>query len=82
MKRLVIATVMVILVSGGAAAEGENTPDPVEILKKADAAVKEVDAIAYTARSTPTGIAENFVSAAEGEAVVVGWRDDWGQPEK
>jgi outer membrane lipoprotein-sorting protein len=82
MKRLVIAIVMLILVFGGTAAHDEQDPDPVEILKKADAAIKEVSGVAYTAKSTPTGIAENFVSAAEGEAVVIGWRDDWGQPEK
>ena len=82
MKKLILAILILAVVSGGAAAQDEQGPDPIEILKKADAAIKEVDAVAYTARSTPTGIAENFVTAAEGEAIVVGWRDDWNQPEK
>ena len=55
MKKLVLAILILAVVSGGAAADDEQGPDPLEILKKADAAIKDIDAVAYTARSTPTG---------------------------
>ena len=84
MKKLILPIVLLLVASGSLAgdeASGES-PDPVELLKKVDAAIKAVGAVSYSAKSTPTGIAVNFVSPAEGNAVLVGWNDAWQMPEK
>lgn len=44
-----------------------------EILKKADAAIKAVDAVRLEASATPSGIATNFFRPAEGEVLLIGW---------
>jgi outer membrane lipoprotein-sorting protein len=85
MKRLIVPLVLLLVASASLAgdeAAAEDSPDPIEILKKVDAAIKAVSAVSYTAKSTPSGIAVNFVSPAEGSAVLVGWNEAWGMPEK
>jgi hypothetical protein len=85
MRKLIVAIALLVVASASLAGEEaatEESPDPVEILKKVDAAIKAVGSVAYSAKSTPSGIAENFVSAAEGKAVLVGWNDEWDMPEK
>ena len=84
MKKKILVCLALTLAIGALAyaGEGESDADPLEILKKVDAAVKDVTVVRYNAKSTPGGMAENFVTAAEGEAVVMGWRDDWNLPEK
>jgi outer membrane lipoprotein-sorting protein len=85
MKKLIVPIVLLLAASASLAgdeAAAEESPDPIEILKKVDAAIKAVEAVSYSAKSTPTGIAVNFVSPAEGSAVLVGWNDAWGMPEK
>lgn len=82
MNRKIFAfSVSILVVSAFAYASGDDV-DPLEIIKKADAALEDITAVSYTAKSTPGGIATNFVTAAEGEAIVMGWRDDWNFPEK
>ncbi|HKQ61307.1 MAG TPA: hypothetical protein VJS92_08435 [Candidatus Polarisedimenticolaceae bacterium] len=58
-----------------------RSPEAMEILKKADAAIKAVDAVRYQVSIVPSGVATNFVSAAEGSAVLIGW-DGRSQPKK
>jgi len=85
MKKLIVPIALLLVASASLAgdeAATEESPDPIEILKKADAAIKAVEAVSYSARSTPSGIAVNFVSPAEGSAVLVGWNDAWNMPEK
>jgi hypothetical protein len=77
MRRLVPC--LVIGLSAVAWVGAEETPAPtkspeaIEILKKVDAAAKAVDAVRYKAKSTPSGVAVNFVAAAEGSVVMEGW---------
>jgi len=85
MKKLIVPFVLVLVASASLAgdeAPAEDTSDPIEILKKVDAAVKDVKSVSYSAKSTPSGVAVNFVSPAEGSAVLVGWNDEWNMPEK
>lgn len=88
MKRKVVVCLALILATGAfvhseeGKEEGGQDPKALEILEKADAAVKAVTGVRYSAKSTPGGIALNFVSAAEGESVVVGWNNDWRIPQK
>ncbi len=52
---------------------GGKLPEAVEILKKADAAAKEVHSVRYTIKTTAFGVASSFASVLEGETVMVGW---------
>ncbi len=54
-------------------AAAERNPAAIEILKQVDQAAKAVNAVRYSATATPSGVATNFVTAAEGEAVMEGW---------
>jgi len=54
-------------------AEGDGSDQAIEILKKVDAATKAVSAVTYRATATPSGIAENFMSPAEGSITMEGW---------
>jgi hypothetical protein len=79
-----MAIVILILTAGAwisAGAAGEVPPDPVEILREAAAAAKDVHSVRYTARSTPTGAVKRYAVAAEGEAAMVGW-SEWDMPQK
>lgn len=78
MKRALLLCLTISLVGVTALAE-ESDPDPMEILKHVDAAIKAVDSVRMTIVSTPSGAATNFASAAEGEAIIVGW--DGARPE-
>lgn len=85
MKKLIVPFVLLLLAPASFAGEeatAGDSPDPVEILKKVDEAIKAVKAVSYSAKSTPTGVAVNFVSPAEGSAVLVGWNDAWNMPER
>jgi len=85
MKATIVWTVVLLAAVAAYAEEptaAEGAPDPKEILRKADAAIKKVDAVRFSAVSTPTGVALNFASAAEGEAVLVGWNQEWGMPQR
>jgi outer membrane lipoprotein-sorting protein len=82
MKR-VLCLLLCLLLSGAvlaqeAEAEKEEqeltrSPEALEILKKVDTAIKAVNSVRCEASSTPSGVATNFVSAAEGSSVMVGW---------
>jgi hypothetical protein len=82
MKR-VLCLLLCLLLSGAvlaqeAGAEKEEqgatrSPEALEILKKVDTAIKAVNSVRCEASSTPSGVATNFVSAAEGSSVMVGW---------
>jgi hypothetical protein len=78
MKR-VLALALGLALGGPVAAQEAAAPPPprepqaLEILKKVDAAAKAVNAVRYAATARPSGIAESFVGAAEGEGVMVGW---------
>jgi outer membrane lipoprotein-sorting protein len=85
MKATIVWTVIVlasVAVCAQEQAPAGETPDPKEILQKADTAIKKIDAVRFSAVSIPTGVALNFAAAAEGEAVLVGWNQEWGMPEK
>ena len=61
-------------------AEAVEDSEGVKLLKKVDAAIKAVKGVRYKGAAKPTGFATNFVSAAEGSGVMVGWAG--GTPEK
>ncbi len=47
--------------------------EAVQLLKKVDVAIKKVQGVRYKATATPSGIATNFMSAAEGGGIMFGW---------
>ncbi len=53
-------------------AEVEDS-EAVKLLKQVDAAIKAVEGVRYKGSAVPTGVATNFMSAAEGEGLMVGW---------
>jgi hypothetical protein len=55
------------------APEGHRDATAVSILEQVDQATRAVTSVRYTAVSEPSGVAVNFVSAAEGETVMSGW---------
>lgn len=76
-----------ILLIGGlclaplAVAESETAPsEALEILAKADAAIKAVAGVRYKGSMKPSGIAVNFFPGGEGEGVMYGWNGS--TPEK
>ncbi len=63
------------------AAEAEmEDSEAVKLLKKADAAIKAVTGVRYKGMAEPDGVVTNFISASEGEGIMVGWSDR--RPEK
>lgn len=50
-----------------------RTSQAIEILERADAAIKSVHSVRAEIKTEVSGVATNFVSAAEGTAVFVGW---------
>ena len=76
MKRNPVPIVIVslaVLVAAAGRAEEDTSAQALEILQKADVAIKAVERVRYQGRSEPSGVATSFVSAAEGESVLVGW---------
>lgn len=80
MRQTVCSLLLLLLLTlavpaAGAAEEGERarSPEGIEVLEKADAAVKAVHSVRYDVRTEPTGFAENFASAARGTSTLVGW---------
>ena len=74
----VLAGLAVLLSAGllapAAWAEGEeSSAKALEILKKADAAIKKVEAVRFESKVEPTGLATNFIAPAEGGGVMSGW---------
>ena len=61
-------------------AEAAADSEAVAILRKVDAAAKAVTGVRYRVTSEPSGVATNFVAAAEGGGVMFGWTGQ--QPEK
>lgn len=57
----------------------EGAPTAREILERADAAIKNVESIRYSGTATPGGVAEQFLSGAEGEALLSGWTGQFPQ---
>jgi len=51
----------------------QRDPQAMEILQKADAAIKAIDSVSYHCKSTPTGMATNFFRPAEGSVMMSGW---------
>jgi len=45
----------------------------VKVLKQSDAALRKVTSVKFKATATPSGIATNFIGAAEGKGVMTGW---------
>lgn len=55
------------------AGDPENLTDPVEILKRADAATKTVNAVSYSTTVTLTGAAKGTRPDFQGQAFLSGW---------
>lgn len=53
--------------------ENPDEPEGLRILRKVDAATRAVRGVSYKATSRPSGAATNFVTPAEGEALMYGW---------
>lgn len=58
------------------AKKSADLSDPVEILKKADAASKAVDFVQYTASVKGEGAAASFVPKASGTVILKGWANN------
>jgi hypothetical protein len=58
------------------AAPTEEVLDGKAILTRADAAIKAVESVRFRVKLNPTGTATQFMGAAEGETVLVGWNGD------
>ena len=79
--RALMGLLFVALLAGTVAAqevekkteETGRDPEAVAILEKVDRAAKAVTFIRYAATTKQAGIAENWFSPAEGEAVTTGW---------
>ena len=67
-----LCVMLALLLAPMALAEGEKSPEAIEILEKVDAAVKAVSGVACNTRAVPTGVATNFVSESEGKSVMIG----------
>ena len=83
MKRalgIVMVPVLAVLVGAEGRAEEDSKAKALEILQKADAATRAVKSVRYRGHSQPSGVAERFFSAAEGEGIVMGWAS--GIPER
>jgi outer membrane lipoprotein-sorting protein len=78
LKTILVSLCLLMALPAFVGAEGE--PSAMDILKKADAAIKAVDAVYYKVKVVPTGIAARRNGAAEGEGYMFGW--DGGGPEK
>lgn len=50
-----------------------KSAEAIEILKKVDATIKAVDSVRYDVKTTPEGIATDFVSAVQGTTIMEGW---------
>ena len=86
MRTTLVAWVCLLGALGAAAAAEPETkpeakPEPksgrseeaLEILRKADTAIKAVSAVRYEITSTPSGAATRFVSPGQGSVVLSGW---------
>ena len=62
-----------LFAQGAAAAEQGKLTDPLEILKKADAAAKAVKSVSYTVESRGLGANETRLPRVEGSVVLSGW---------
>ena len=51
----------------------DDDPEAIKILKRADAALRQVKAVKFKATAQPTGMATNFIAPAEGKGVMTGW---------
>ena len=61
------------LLAPGVATGQTQLSDPLEILKKADAAAKAVKSVSYTARSRGLGANEARSPRVEGSVILIGW---------
>jgi len=78
-KRMTIVVLFLgslALAQEGGAKAGAELTDPVEILKKADAATKEVKAVQYTGSAKGTEANETRLPTAEGKMVLAGWANN------
>jgi len=82
MKRTACLLLGLCLVAPVLAEEaGDQSPEAMEILRKADAAIKAVSSVRYDAESKPTGVAARFgFLPVKGRAVMSGWAN--GNPER
>lgn len=80
MKRVAVAVLGLCMVVGVTNAEdknGEELTDPLEIVKKADAAAKAVKAVRYNVTFEGIGSAKARVPRADGTVVLSGWGTDY-----
>jgi outer membrane lipoprotein-sorting protein len=78
MKKVLVLLLAAVLPA--AAEEAAQSPQAVEILRKADAAIKKVDSVRYHVKSVPEGVATRFRAPAEGVAVLSGWDEEMDAP--
>lgn len=83
MNKALVGLLIVLFVAVCMAADEPaptRSPQALEILQKVDQTIKAVSAVRYKVKSTPTGVATNFVAPGEGSVVLVGWNGQ--MPEK
>ncbi len=74
----VVCLLLLLVLAGPAVGETEESaasrsPEAVAILEQVDRAVKAVHSVRYDVSTEPSGVAENFASAARGSSILVGW---------
>ena len=74
----IVCLLLAIVLAGPALGDTEESaasrsPEAIEILEKVDSAIKAVHSVRYDVTTEPSGVAENFASAARGSSILVGW---------
>jgi hypothetical protein len=59
-----------------------QSAEALDILRKVDVKIKEIDSVSYRAVLEASGVALNFVTSAEGQAVLVGWAEELQMPSR
>ena len=85
MRKSLVSWICLLVALGAAAAaepeqKGARSEPALEILRKADTAIKAVSSVRYEVTSTPSGAATRFVSPGQGSVVLSGWAGQF--PEK
>jgi outer membrane lipoprotein-sorting protein len=81
-RRLFPVAVLLLFAAPFTVADEKKPPaeltDPVEVLKKMDAAIKAVESVAYDIEFEPTGDAVKFLPKGKGTVILSGWSE--GRP--